>query len=41
MTQGEAVHRGSLFDRFAKRVARFAGHPLAFSGAALVILSGS
>lgn len=31
------MHRGSLFDRFAKRVARFAGHPLAFSGAALVI----
>jgi low affinity Fe/Cu permease len=32
------VHRGSLFNRFAKRVARFAGHPLAFSGAALVIV---
>jgi low affinity Fe/Cu permease len=32
------VHRGSLFDRFARHGARFAGHPLAFAGAVLLIL---
>ena len=31
-------HRGSAFDRFARQVARFAGHPLAFAGAVLLIL---
>ena len=29
--------RGSLFDRFARRIARFAGHPWAFAAAAAVI----
>jgi low affinity Fe/Cu permease len=32
------MRRGSLFDRFAKRAARYAGHPFAFAGAALVIV---
>jgi low affinity Fe/Cu permease len=31
------VYRTSPFDRFSKGVARFAGHPLAFAGAVLVI----
>jgi len=30
--------RGSAFDRFARQVARLAGHPLAFAGAFLLIL---
>jgi low affinity Fe/Cu permease len=32
------AHRGSLFDRFAKHVSRFAGHPVAFAAAAFLIL---
>ena len=32
------MHRGSLFDRFAGRAARYAGHPLAFAAAAFVIV---
>ena len=32
------MHRGSLFDRFAKETARFTGHGLAFVAAALLIL---
>jgi low affinity Fe/Cu permease len=32
------VHAGSLFDRFARRGASFAGHPLAFAAAVLLIL---
>jgi low affinity Fe/Cu permease len=32
------VHRGSLFDRFANRIAHFAGHPVAFAAAVLLIL---
>jgi low affinity Fe/Cu permease len=32
------VHRGSLFDRFARRGASFAGHPMAFAAAVLLIL---
>jgi low affinity Fe/Cu permease len=31
------MHRGSLFDRFAKSVARFAGNPMAFAAAVLLI----
>jgi low affinity Fe/Cu permease len=31
-------YRRSFFDRFAKTVSRFAGHPIAFAGAALVIV---
>src|SRR5262245_11927228 len=30
--------RGSAFDRFARQVARFAGNPLAFAGAVLLIV---
>ena len=30
--------RGSAFDRFARQVAHFAGHPLAFAGAVVLIL---
>ena len=30
--------RGSAFDRFARQMARLAGHPLAFAGAVLLIL---
>jgi low affinity Fe/Cu permease len=33
------VYRRSLFDRFAKAISRFAGHPVAFAVAALVILA--
>lgn len=33
------MHRGSLFDRFARRAARLAGHPFTFAGAVLVILA--
>ena len=32
------MRRGSLFDRFANRAAHFAGHPLAFAAAVLLIL---
>jgi low affinity Fe/Cu permease len=32
------MRRGSPFDRFAKRFARYAGHPLVFAGAVLVIV---
>jgi low affinity Fe/Cu permease len=32
------VRRGSLFDRFANRAARYAGHPYAFSAALLLIV---
>jgi low affinity Fe/Cu permease len=32
------VYRGSLFDRFAKAISQFAGHPVAFAVAGLVIL---
>ena len=32
------MYRSSPFDRFSKGVARFAGHPVAFAGAVLVIL---
>jgi len=32
------VHRGSLLDRFARRGASFAGHPMAFAAAVLLIL---
>ena len=32
------MHRGSLFDRFARRGASFAGHPMAFAAAVLLIL---
>jgi len=32
------MYRSSPFDRFAKGVARFAGHPIAFAGAVLLIL---
>jgi low affinity Fe/Cu permease len=32
------VHKGSLFDRFARRGASFAGHPMAFAAAVLLIL---
>jgi low affinity Fe/Cu permease len=32
------VHSGSLFDRFARRGASFAGHPLAFAAAVLLIV---
>ena len=32
-------HRGSLFDRFSKWIAQFAGHPVAFAAAfALIVL---
>jgi low affinity Fe/Cu permease len=31
------MYRTSLFDRFSKSVAHFAGHPIAFAGAVLVI----
>ena len=31
------MHRGSYFDRFARQVAYFAGHPVAFAGAMLLI----
>ena len=31
------MYRGSAFDRFSKNVAHFAGHPIAFAGAVLVI----
>ncbi len=31
------MYRSSLFDRFAKAISRFAGHPVAFVGAAAVI----
>jgi low affinity Fe/Cu permease len=34
----KVMRRGSLFDRFANRAARFAGHPLAFVAAVLLIL---
>ena len=33
------MYRRSLFDRFAKAISRFAGHPVAFAVAALVILA--
>ncbi len=32
------MQHSSLFDRFARRVAGFAGHPVAFAGAVLLIL---
>ena len=32
------MRRGSPFDHFARRVARFAGHPFAFAGAIAAIL---
>ena len=32
------MHRGSLFDRFARRGESFAGHPMAFAAAVLLIL---
>jgi len=32
------MHHGSLFDRFARRGASFAGHPMAFAAAVLLIL---
>jgi low affinity Fe/Cu permease len=32
------VYRRSLFDRFAKAISQFAGHPVAFAVAGLVIL---
>jgi low affinity Fe/Cu permease len=32
------MHRGSVFDRFARDVARFAGHPVAFAAALLLIV---
>ena len=32
------MNRNALFDRFSKDVARFAGHPTAFTGAVLIIL---
>ena len=32
------MHKGSLFDRFARRGASFAGHPMAFAAAVLLIL---
>jgi low affinity Fe/Cu permease len=32
------IHRGSLFDRFARQVAHYAGHPLAFAAAVSVIV---
>jgi low affinity Fe/Cu permease len=32
------MRRGTPFDRFAKRSARYAGHPLVFAGAVLVIV---
>jgi low affinity Fe/Cu permease len=31
------MHRGSLFDRFAKAVAHVAGHPISFVAAVLLI----
>jgi low affinity Fe/Cu permease len=33
------MRRGSPFDRFARHAARLAGHPLAFAGAALIIVA--
>jgi low affinity Fe/Cu permease len=32
------VYRRSLFDRFANSTSRFAGHPIAFAGAASIIV---
>jgi low affinity Fe/Cu permease len=32
------MYRSSLFDRFAKSISRFAGHPVAFVGAAGIIV---
>lgn len=32
------IRRGSLFDRFSKQVAHYAGHPLAFAAAVSIIV---
>jgi low affinity Fe/Cu permease len=34
----EQTHRGSLFDRFAKWIAQYAGHPTAFTAAVVLIV---
>jgi low affinity Fe/Cu permease len=33
------MYRRSLFDRFSKSISRFAGHPVAFVGAAAIIVA--
>jgi low affinity Fe/Cu permease len=33
------MDRGSLFDRFAKKISRFTGHPMAFAVAAAIIVA--